>query len=583
VSEDLVIGVEDISKAYNLYARPADMLKELVLGGTHHDVFWALRNVSFQVAHGDRIGIVGPNGAGKSTLLQIIAGNLRPTSGRLQVNGSISALLSLVPAWNVNHTGLENVRFNLLLRGCTSRRIPLLTEEIVDFAELGSFINQPVKTYSAGMSARLSFAIATAISPEILIVDEVLGAGDGYFAGKAARRMTEMCDRGKALLFVSHSTGAVQQMCSRVIWLQNGVIRMDGEAQYVLRQYELDYRRAEDETTRTGHRQRAEMVPSTATSDEWLDDRRVRFRIVRGDRRRFAATHYVQEIRVRTGGGVERCVPLDDHARDHAASPALDLDSSEWGRLHERDGHLARTLTRAHGRRPGGHFSIALDESADSVPFEVQLSATTDGAEETLALDVLNPETATWDAAECVQSIDHDGITFTRFTGWIRFPSGEHADVVRTRIEEQTQSPVTIAEVAVLAHGHEVSSVLEHETFEVAVRVQFHRLVPIADVGLKITRSDGVYVFWQSSGLVGSNLEAATGVRTFRFQFASHVFGAGRYSASVIVANGWNHPDNYPYSQVYARALDVAHFEVVPEVHGLDFGVVNVRVPVVID
>ena len=248
-----VIDVQNVSMAYKLYARPVDALKEAILGGVRHDTFWAVRDISLSVYEGERIGIVGPNGAGKSTLLQMIAGNLTPTTGRVSVNGRISSLLSMVPAWNGEETGIQNIRFNLFMQGASEKHIPVLIEEIIDFTELGPFIFHPVKTYSTGMGARLAFLIATAVEPDILIIDEVLGTGDGYFAGKAYQRMQEFCARGRALLFVSHSTAAVQQMCDKVIWIHNGAVRLHGDAEYVLTRYEADFRRAEDEALRSKH------------------------------------------------------------------------------------------------------------------------------------------------------------------------------------------------------------------------------------------------------------------------------------------------------------------------------------------
>ena len=242
-----VIEVNNVSMAYRLYSKPTDLLKEALFGGVHHDTFWAVRDVSLEVFEGERVGIIGPNGAGKSTLLQIITGNLKPAAGQVRVIGRISSLLSMVPAWNSEETGIQNIKFNLFMQGTPERQIPRLIEEIVEFTELGAFIYHPVKTYSTGMSTRLSFAIATATEPDILIIDEVLGTGDGYFAAKAHRRMLEFCARGRALLFVSHALPAVRQMCSRVMWMQNGSVRLQGEADYVLKQYELDYRKAEDE------------------------------------------------------------------------------------------------------------------------------------------------------------------------------------------------------------------------------------------------------------------------------------------------------------------------------------------------
>ena len=286
-----VISVDDLSKAYPIYRKPMDMFLEILTRKTRHELFWALHDVSFSVQAGQRVGIIGPNGAGKSTLLQIIAGNLQPTSGTVDVNGSISALLSLVPAWNVEETGVENIRFNLLLRGCDKSKIAALTDEIIDFAELGQFIYQPVKTYSSGMSSRLSFAIGTAISPEILVVDEVLGAGDGYFAGKAVRRMKEVCDQGKALLFVSHATAAVRQMCDTAIWIESGGIRLMGPVDYVCTKYDEDMARSDDESVRPANIQRVEKNIHLAAPDEIGASDVVRLRLRSPESANLASIH----------------------------------------------------------------------------------------------------------------------------------------------------------------------------------------------------------------------------------------------------------------------------------------------------
>ncbi|MFN6200954.1 MAG: ABC transporter ATP-binding protein, partial [Acidobacteriota bacterium] len=167
-----VIKVDNLSKSYDVYKKPQDLLWEFFTGKVNHDVFWALRNVSFNIYEKQRIGIIGPNGAGKSTLLKILTGNLTPTSGQVEINGKVSALLSMASSLNPEESGMENIKFNLLLNGVPQKKIPTLVDDIVEFAEIGSFIYSPVKTYSSGMNARLSFGIATAMEPEILVVDE---------------------------------------------------------------------------------------------------------------------------------------------------------------------------------------------------------------------------------------------------------------------------------------------------------------------------------------------------------------------------------------------------------------------------
>ncbi len=585
MSHDLVIEIQSISKAFPLYSTPLDMLKELFFGKVRHDLFWALRDISLNIHAGQRVGIIGPNGAGKSTLLQIIAGNLQPTKGLIRVNGSISALLSLVPAWNPEQTGIENIRFNLLLRGCNPSKVALLTEDIVDFAELGPFIFQPVKTYSSGMSARLSFAIATAISPEILIIDEVLGAGDGYFAGKATRRMKEFCDRGKALLFVSHNAAAVQQMCETVIWMQNGSIRLQGNAEYVLRQYELDFRRVEDETTRTHNALEVSLRNTVASPDELTNLQRLRFRIVPEHTGRFVSTHFVHRIQV---DGIFESktidVPLDAVDIDQPDTLAsLDTMTSEWGRLHERTTQLSRILSRMNGKRPGGHFLVNLPPVNGSLQFQVRIISECESDKERIALEVLDLTLGQWVPVRSTGVLQDNGILSYTFAGETAIPADNILTEVKNRVLAENIPDVEILEVLLIADNEPKVLIRERSSFEIVVRVQFNRVLDIADVGIKITRSDGVYVFWQSSGLDGANLIRPLGLKTIRFKFNDCPIGAGEYFVNVHVSNGWNYPLNYPYSHLLARSVGALSFRIFPEMEGLDFGVLNTRIPVSIE
>ena len=583
----IVIDVDNLSVAYDLYNKPADMLKEVLFGGVRHDRFWALRGVSLKVAEGDRVGIIGPNGAGKSTLLQAIAGRLTPTSGRVAVNGKISSLLSLVPAWNGEETGIENIRFNLALNGVESSRHPALIEDIIEFTELGAFIFHPVKTYSTGMSARLSFAIATAVEPEILIIDEVLGSGDGYFAYKAQQRMQDFCASGRALLFVSHSLAAVQQMCNRVVWIQNGSVRLEGEANYVLGQYELDYRKLEDIALRSRVAEATATQRKKVAPDEVPKAGQVRFRIVPTTGGYFFATHYLRAIRVRSQRSDPIPLPLElinTEASD--ASGALDVLSSEWGRVQERGGHVCRALSRNTGRNYGGQFFVHLSQSDDQVctEFEVELEAATTNSRESLTLEVLDMATGSWVPLQKIAASSAGG-EWRRllFYGTHRFIEASQMQKVAAAAVEARRPLAEILDVKLIVDGEEAVLIKERFPFEIHVRVQFHRSPKLADVGLKLTRADGVYVFWQSSGMVGANVESPLGERTFKFLFSENLLGSGEYLVSVNVHNGWNYPGNYPYSDLFARMLNALSFRVVRELSEIDFGVLNQRVPVIVE
>jgi ABC-type polysaccharide/polyol phosphate transport system ATPase subunit len=234
------LRVEGLAKQYRIYDKPADRLKELLTRGhlKRHREFWALKNISFEIQPGTTTGIIGPNGSGKSTLLQIIAGTLNPTHGSVHVNGRVGALLELGAGFNLEFTGIENVYMNSALMGFSKDETKALLPEIERFAELGEFINQPVKTYSSGMFVRLAFAIAVNAEPDILIVDEALSVGDTIFQHRCVRRIKEMQERGTTILFVSHEPTLVRALCARAILLYHGEMLADGSPVDVLNRYQ---------------------------------------------------------------------------------------------------------------------------------------------------------------------------------------------------------------------------------------------------------------------------------------------------------------------------------------------------------
>ncbi len=245
-SEPLTISVESLGKKYDIYAQPADRLKQMILPRVGRLIgkgpraffneFWALRNVTFDVRRGETVGIIGRNGSGKSTLLQMVCSTLHPTEGAVQVYGRIAALLELGAGFNPEFTGKENVYLSGLLYGIPEGELRKRFQSIVDFADIGEFINQSVKTYSSGMYVRLAFAIAAHVDADTLVIDEALSVGDVRFTQKCMRYLREFQKRG-TLLFVSHDTGAVTSLCSRAIWLDGGRMVMDGSAREVVEYY----------------------------------------------------------------------------------------------------------------------------------------------------------------------------------------------------------------------------------------------------------------------------------------------------------------------------------------------------------
>ncbi len=231
------VKVEDVSILFNLNKEKVDNIKEyfikLVTRKLHYNEFWALTDISFEVEEGERLGILGFNGAGKSTLLKVIAGVLKPTKGKVSVNGVIAPLLELGAGFDMNYTGAENIYLYGATMGYSRKYIQERYDEIVEFSELGEFIDVPVKNYSSGMRARLGFAIATAVEPEVLILDEVLSVGDAKFRIKSENKIKSMFDKGVTVLFVSHNTAQVRRLCTKAILLDHGKIIANGDVNEV--------------------------------------------------------------------------------------------------------------------------------------------------------------------------------------------------------------------------------------------------------------------------------------------------------------------------------------------------------------
>jgi lipopolysaccharide transport system ATP-binding protein len=273
-----------VSKSYSIYAAPGDRLKELATLNRRrfHTDYWAVRDVSFSVNRGETFCIVGENGSGKSTLLQICAGILEPTSGIAKINGRVAALLELGSGFNPEFSGRDNVYLNGAILGLSTKTMDSRFAEIETFAEIGDFINQPVKTYSSGMAVRLAFAVAIHLDPEILLVDEALSVGDVYFRSRCMRKVHELRKRGITILFVSHSTGDVKAIGDRAMWLDHGHMRALGKTDLVVSQYlaEMGKKDAQylahagDDTDRDSHRAPTEIIDEIPNIDHRFGDGR---------------------------------------------------------------------------------------------------------------------------------------------------------------------------------------------------------------------------------------------------------------------------------------------------------------------
>lgn len=238
MGEEIALSLKNVSKCYKRYAHPVDRLKEILLPGkSRAEEFWALRDINLEVLKGETLGIIGQNGSGKSTLLQIIAGTLMPTTGEVHVNGRVSALLELGSGFNPEFTGRQNVFFNGQILGLSREEIEAKFDDIAAFAEIGNFIDQPVKTYSSGMVVRLAFAVVANTEPKILIVDEALAVGDAKFQARCMKRIRQLKEQGVTILFVSHDSSSVKMLCQRAALMSHGRMLEIGDPKEVVNHY----------------------------------------------------------------------------------------------------------------------------------------------------------------------------------------------------------------------------------------------------------------------------------------------------------------------------------------------------------
>jgi len=235
-----IVELTNISKRYNIYDRPVDRLKELVLRNRrcYHKEFWALRNINLSFEPGTTTALLGANGSGKSTLLQVIANVLQPTEGRVSVNGRVTAILELGAGFQPNYSGRENVLVNGMILGIPQDEMLAKMESIAEFAEIGDFFDQPVKTYSSGMIVRLAFAAAISVNPEILLVDEALAVGDYRFQQKCVERIERLQEQNKTIIFVSHDLAAIRRFCHQAVLLDGGRVLESGTVARVLPRFE---------------------------------------------------------------------------------------------------------------------------------------------------------------------------------------------------------------------------------------------------------------------------------------------------------------------------------------------------------
>lgn len=341
---DTAIRFEGVGKMYKIFSSRSANLKDALglpsIRKERFSEFWALRGIDLELAVGERMGVVGRNGAGKTTLMKLVTQNVAPTEGRLSVNGQVQALMDAGAGFHPEFTGIENIRAALTLQGVPARSMGAAVDEITEFTELGAFIEQPFRTYSAGMQARLAFATATAVEPEILIVDEMLSAGDAYFSAKAAERMKGLVEGGTSLLLVSHSLDHITMFCPKAIWLDRGRIVKAGPSLEVVKAYQ--------QFTRVLDERRLQAKNQKARSGEYLADQLESFAdsiLVRLTVRGSGAAQIHEIILHRDGQPEERVAVGDAQDADASHAAFIVATGGGWSGPLETDRGMARGLS----------------------------------------------------------------------------------------------------------------------------------------------------------------------------------------------------------------------------------------------
>ena len=537
---EIAIRTTNLSKTYRLYSQPHYRLLDLlgILGSrknayTEHD---ALTRINLTIEKGEKVAIIGRNGAGKSTLLKLISNVIEPSAGTIEVNGEARALLQIGTGFHPDFTGRENVFAYLAHFGITGDAARAKFEEIVDFAELEEYIDQPLKVYSTGMGVRLMFAASTAITPNILVLDEVLSVGDAYFSHKSFERIRDLCEgSGTTLLLVSHDVYSASKICPRMIWLDRGAIVMDGDSPAVLRAYEDSIREQEETRLRKRKQKRLESIsadPSSGATHLLLE-----FKGRNNQPQR--SPIYFSRIQLFASGALLSTLPVGANAFDSQTESHLEKAGSNWGEATLWQGREARPMVNFGGvfHKVSGVFRFPVTETADNESLELVVEYWTDEECDVLVraiyrnsafdLGTLSSKPGQW--------VEHRTVWSLRETKPVDHAEAFLEDISLTGI--QGSGRIGTLDVSVLdEHGKETHIVTHGApvTFRVRYLIRDAHLHENAQV-LIVLHRDGIQdvcrFFCRDLGFDGSRPRG-----TILLHVPSLGIGNGTYTVTVMIA-----------------------------------------------
>lgn len=574
---DIAIKIEGVTKSFRRFRHPGWRALDafgVSVPRSRYDIFDALKGIDIEVQQGERTALIGRNGAGKSTLLRLISGQMQPDSGRVQVTGNIQALMELGTGFHPDFTGIENIHAALALQGLRGSSLRAQVEEIIDFTELEGFIDRPVREYSAGMYARLAFAVATTIKPEILIVDEILGAGDAYFVGKSIQRMKALTENGATVLFVSHDMSSVQLLCERAIWIDRGMVRKEGPILQVSKAYMAAVR--EDEEIRT----RARTMSLTRQQAAGLDrqSRVTLFRLI-GEVTPPRKPLSVSAIRFGSGDTeLGRIEPT--RSADEGNGPMLDATHMNWRGPETASGRLCWQFGDFGGLFGHAPWQITWPPApVENAWIELDVLASQTNP---VAVEQFDPEandyvplgkieasgTDQWEAVRvsCLEQPIAEGervahkLDLLELKSDDRYGSGEAHITAFGFLDADGERRHT------LITGEEASAII-------AFSAQGELLDPVAVIA--IYRPDGTCVMQVVSNRDGTSFGTVAGEKLIRVNFAPLQLGPGDYIVSVALFKELNiatrvEPQAYDlHDRCYALKM------LPPPGVGIEIGVVN--------
>lgn len=534
---DIVLTLEGVTKRFRRFRHPG--LRALNALGVpvparSYDTFTALDNVSLTIRKGEKVALIGRNGAGKTTLLRLISKQMQPDNGKVAVAGNIQALMELGTGFHPDFSGIQNIRSALAYQGIGGSKVARIEQEIIEFTELEEFIHRPVREYSAGMYARLAFAVATSIEPDILIIDEILGAGDAYFVGKCIQRMKELTSKGATILFVSHDMSAVQMLCDRGIWIERGKVRQDGDVLAISKAYAASVR--EEEEVRL--RMRSMSLGRSTVARLLTEESATIFRFISTAGGVPKEAFLLCGINYMTDGSSPRMIDL-------AATTDLtrlidEPGSTNWSRLTEWEGRTCRTFADHDGR----YLHAPLQIDWRGMPLhkrQLEVSCRPSESDD-IALDYYNAAEKRYDRIGVIPK----GDTYQTF----RFdvPDGTEPEAPPApTVEELDLEPLTSLDrygegkVRISAFGFFDSEMVRRHTLisgEEAVAVmRFEASAPIADpVGVvAIYRPDGTCAMQVFSNRRDESLGTLERTGMLKARFSPLLLGPGDYIVSIAL------------------------------------------------